>query len=101
MSRIFPAGDTAGRFPKVLISSVVALLAAFHHEAVAVTANSPVTGGDVFIINSNLNSFSQIENGIRAGGAVTYGATDQLGGIFSDASGIYFAGNPGGTGLTV
>jgi hypothetical protein len=70
-------------------------------RASAITANSTVTAGDVFTVNNNLNSFSQIENGVRAGGAVTYGANDQLGGIFADASGLYFAGNPNASGLTV
>ena len=72
------------------------------HRADAVTANGTVTAGDVFTLANNLNGFSQIENGVRAGGAVTYGsgATEQLGGIFADATGLYFAGNLG-TGLTI
>ena len=67
----------------------------------AATANSPVTAGDVFIVNNNLNTFSQVEDGVRAGGIVTYGAADQLGGIFADTSGLYLAGNPNGAGLAV
>jgi hypothetical protein len=86
-----------------VVTALVAVAFCFAVErADAVVANSSVTPGDVFFVNNNLNGFSQIENGVRAGGTVAYGtANEQLGGIFADASGLYLAGNPNATGLTV
>jgi hypothetical protein len=83
-------------------ATLLGLICSATHRADAATANSTVTTGDVFILANNLNGFSQIENGVRAGGVVSYGsgATEQLGGIFANASGLYLAGNLG-TGLTV
>ena len=71
-------------------------------SAGAATLNAPLQLGDTFFINSNLIQLSQIRNGARVGGQITYGANDRLGGIATDAAGnLYLAGNPGGTGLTL
>jgi hypothetical protein len=65
-----------------------------------VTAPSAVQPGDTYIVLNGLNGFSQIRGGARVGNSVTF-ANDQFGGVFADATGLYFAGNPGGTGVTV
>src|SRR4051794_6003978 len=68
----------------------------------AATLNAPLDLNDAFFVNNNLIQLSQIRNGARVGGQITYGANDRLGGIATDTAGnLYLAGNPGGTGLTV
>jgi hypothetical protein len=85
----------------VAAAAIVLLVAAAPTAPAAVTLNAPLEGGDRFIVLNALNGFSQIRNGARVGASVTFGANDRLGGVASDSTGIYFAGNPDGAALTV
>src|SRR5689334_1899171 len=77
----------------VLVAGVIAAIAG-PGQSSAATLNSTVQPGDVFFTNNNLNTLSQVRSGARVGGTVSFGVTDQLGGIFSDSAGnLYLAEN--------
>src|SRR5215208_4721630 len=100
-----PRGETWRHLVGLVTALLLALLSP--GSTSAATLNDPLQQGDLFLVNNNLNSLSQIRAGARIGGAVGYGTgtgNERLGGIFTDQTGaLYLAGQPGGltSGTTV
>jgi hypothetical protein len=94
------AGRATARGFLFLIASLC--LGVVAPPAGAVTINSPLTLGDIFINDNNMANLSQIRGGSRVGGQIAYGDNQRISGLATDPLGnLYLGGNPGGTGITV